>query len=631
MNVLDHIHNHLPFGAYVYAKSAGTIISVNDNLLQLTGYDEADWKMKPFSAKIDTDCKSKLLSLGEINSNAFSILTDVIFIKKSGERTLFKINEIVLEALNNVPEKILGLVFISDDSLHEAESALKGDRIKKEIQLERNKQKLQVELNSLQRLHEELKKSEIRWSYALEGNGDGVWDWDLVKNSIFFSKKSYVLLGYNNFSGARSFDCLYKIIHPDFIKDFKAQLEIGKKEPYDAVFSELKIRNIDGSNRWIMFRGKVVEFLKSGEPKRMVGTITDLSSIKYMQKELIIYEEMIKQNQSAILFTDLDGTIEFVNDAARELFEYNESEIIQQHVNVLMSPSASFDIFEEISRENSKSIELRMFTKSNREIITQCVASVLKDDEKETIGFVINLTDITKKKKLENELFKLSMEKLQDELAHQKKQTEMIITIQENEKEKLARELHDGVGQMLSLAKLQLQQIDTCGARECKKDCSQVLDLIQHVNVDIKNITNDLMPLSLRNLGLESAIYSLLEKYNAVTNCKINIESKIDIKGYKPCEKTDINLYRIAQEFTNNSMKYAEAKNLSLILLKLKNSIHLMIEDDGKGFDYEKELQKVNSYGLKTIKERAKMINGKLIFSSSPGSGTILSLIVSIN
>lgn len=56
-----------------------------------------------------------------------------------------------------------------------------------------------------------------------------------------------------------------------------------------------------------------------------------------------------------------------------------------------------------------------------------------------------------------------------------------------------------------------------------------------------------------------------------------------------------------------------------------------MIEDDGKGFNYEEALYKENSYGLKTIKERAKMINGKLIFSSSPGNGTILSLNVSIN
>lgn len=631
MKSLDTILDHPIFGVYIYTKSTESIASVNDNLVLLTGYNHADWKDNLLEEKIDATCKANLLSLGSFTNKEISIITDVIFLKKNRERVLLRINEIVLEKANDLPEKILGFVCESSNSLSDKENIIREDLIKKEIRKEKNKKKLQVELNTLQKLHHELKKSEIRWSYALEGNGDGVWDWDLVKNKIFFSKKSYALIGHHDFSGSRSFECLYKIIHSDFIKDFKVQMDIGRREPYEAIFSELKIRNADGSYRWIMFRGKVVELLKSGKPKRMVGTITDLSVIKYMQKELIIYEEMIKQNQSAIIFTDLNGTIEFVNNAAQQLFEYNESEIIQHPIGMLMGSVTNQNVFEELSLHSSKAVELTMYTKSDREVITQCVASVLKEDGREAIGFVINLTDITKKKKLENDLFKLSMEKLQNELDHQKKQTEMIITIQENEKEKLARELHDGVGQMLSLAKLQLQQVDSCVATDCKRDCSQILDLIQHVNVDIKNITNDLMPLSLRNLGLESAIYSLLEKYQSVTNNQLGIESRIDLKGYKPCEKTDINLYRIAQEFINNSMKYSEAKNLSLILLKLKNSIHLMIEDDGKGFNYEEAVYKENSYGLKTIKERAKMINGKLIFSSSPGNGTILSLNVSIN
>ena len=194
------------------------------------------------------------------------------------------------------------------------------------------------------------------------------------------------------------------------------------------------------------------------------------------------------------------------------------------------------------------------------------------------MGFVFNILDLTERKRLENEVTELTMTKLEIELEMQRKQTEMIILVQENEKESIARELHDGVGQLLSLAKLQLEGLCSVLTPEQHKQCKSVQELLLHVTTDIKSLTSDLMPLSIRNLGLESAITSLLERYQAIRDKHVTIQCKINLDGFEPEQSWSMHIYRIAQEGVNNAMKYAHATSLSIILMKLKNSLHLMID-----------------------------------------------------
>ena len=227
---------------------------------------------------------------------------------------------------------------------------------------------------------------------------------------------------------------------------------------------------------------------------------------------------------------------------------------------------------------------------------------------------------------MEEELTLLKVAKLEAELQHQRKQTEIIIQAQENEKGSIARELHDGIGQLLSLAKLQLAQL-SLNPHDPEK-FHGLEELIQQITSDVKGLTSELMPLSLRKLGLESAVRSLLEHYNRLIGQDINITCKINLNDYEPDPTIAIHIYHITQEALNNMMKYSRATKISVMMMKLKNSINLIIEDNGRGFDVQEKLKKQNSYGLKTMNERAKLIHAKLRINSATKTGTTISLTV---
>jgi PAS domain S-box-containing protein len=478
--------------------------------------------------------------------------------------------------------------------------------------------------DALSKLNKDLRESENRWAYALEGSGDGVYEWKISTRQFYFSPRAKEIMGID-LGPEQDFTRFIGHVHPDLRSEFKANFEQSLRPPYHPFIMEVQVLDDARDYRWIMFRAKVVEVDDDNNPQRMVGTVTDLSDHKVIQKELTIYEEMIKQNQSAILFTSMDGTIEFLNDTAVELLGYKQHEIIEKDIaRLLPEPSA-----EHLLQEHYRS-QQEFITQSGGRLLTQVVTSLIRQDG-DPMGFVFNILDLTERKRLEDEVTALTMTKLEIELEMQRKQTEMIILVQENEKESIARELHDGVGQLLSLAKLQLEGLCSVLTPEQQKQCKSVQELLQHVTTDIKSLTSDLMPLSMRNLGLESAIASLLERYQAIRDKHVTIQCKINLDGFEPEQSRSMHIYRIAQEGVNNAMKYAHATSLSIILMKLKNSLHLMIEDNGKGFDVDEALNKQNSFGLKTMIERARLLNGKLLVSSTGHAGTTISLTIPLN
>lgn len=546
-----------------------------------------------------------------------------------------------VEARSNVIEKdaegnilrIVGIIKdihdqkVAEDQLvkaYEKEKQLNANLIEHEEQLIINQGKLISQMTLLQQLNQELSESETRWAYALESNGDGVIEWDMLSGVSTFSQRAQEIIGLD-LKTKEQINKFYDYVHPASRALFKENFAISTKAPYSPFQLEVQILDRNNIYRWILFRGKVVKLTATGQPEKMVGTVTDLSEQKGIQKELTIYEEMIKQNHSAILFTDMNGSIEFMNAAAISLFEYNEHEIIGKNFSTLIDIAViGFRLKDDFKGQQE------FKTKTDKRIITQLGTSLLYQDG-EPIGYVLNVTDITEKKRLEDEVVTLTMTKLESELAAQRNQTEIIIRVQENEKEFLARELHDGVGQLLSLVKLYLEQLNTEADPKHQKKIIEITELVQHVVTDIKGITCGLMPLNLRNMGIESAITSLLEHYKRVSGHSIAINCKINLNDHTLDGTTSMHLYRIAQEAINNSVKYAMASSLTVMLMKLKNSINLLVEDDGRGFSFDSKINEENSFGLKTMVERAKLINSKFVINTTPGAGTVISVTIPIN
>lgn len=203
------------------------------------------------------------------------------------------------------------------------------------------------------------------------------------------------------------------------------------------------------------------------------------------------------------------------------------------------------------------------------------------------------------------------------------KRLSALIDGQEMERERISRELHDGLGQFLIAIKLKLENIISAQHAGNRESLMQVQDMFDRTIDEIRKISDNLMPSILKEFGLETALRNLCKMMAQATGITIIFDSlpirkKID-------ERTNTYLYRIAQESLNNSVKHAEAGEITLQLMELGNSIRLVIEDDGKGFSYNSNF-KSKGNGIYNMRERVNMLGGDFTLSSTTGKGTSIEI-----
>jgi two-component system, NarL family, sensor kinase len=191
------------------------------------------------------------------------------------------------------------------------------------------------------------------------------------------------------------------------------------------------------------------------------------------------------------------------------------------------------------------------------------------------------------------------------------------ITTLEKERSRMASDLHDEVGPLLSAIKLRIGSLDIHGEEdeeEVRKTETQIDTLIKRM----REISFDLMPTSLTRKGLAAALNEFIEYCSKSNVLKISFKY-VDIQL---TQLQSINLYRIVQEIIHNTIKHAEALELLIELKKEKNKIVLATKDNGKGFDYEEKSGEAKGLGLQNLLRRSEIIGGKMFFESKKGKGT---------
>lgn len=208
--------------------------------------------------------------------------------------------------------------------------------------------------------------------------------------------------------------------------------------------------------------------------------------------------------------------------------------------------------------------------------------------------------------------------------AIQKKQLENLQAMvigEENERKRVAKDLHDGIGVLLTSVKLRLSNFQD--KVESKKEFQSSLDQIDNACTEVRRISHNMVPASLTKLGLQEAILDLLDNVSASTD--IVIEEALDYKEGAYDESKEVLIYRVVQELINNSLKYADAHKLSVSISKSKQDYLLTYSDDGKGFDKSKIKF---GLGLRSIASRVNILKGKLSYESAPGEGAIFNITI---
>jgi len=199
---------------------------------------------------------------------------------------------------------------------------------------------------------------------------------------------------------------------------------------------------------------------------------------------------------------------------------------------------------------------------------------------------------------------------------------DQLVGIQEEERRRIARDLHDELGQQVTALRLNLGN-----AREIAKGgpITELLDATQKIaenlDADIGFLAWELRPATLDHSGLGPTLSAYIREWSRFSSVKADF--LVQSFGTTRLEKrVELNLYRIVQEALNNVSKYAQASTVNVLLEKTEKHISLIIEDDGLGFDAQAQLASVDGLGLIGMRERAAIIGGSLIIESAPGRGT---------
>jgi signal transduction histidine kinase len=191
------------------------------------------------------------------------------------------------------------------------------------------------------------------------------------------------------------------------------------------------------------------------------------------------------------------------------------------------------------------------------------------------------------------------------------------ITIQENERKRIAADLHDSLGPLLSAVKLNINSITI--QPEDKGILDKAGKSLDEIIGSMRQISYDLLPNTLQLKGLTEAVRDFIGHIGYKNSINIQLYVVKDI--HVPKEK-EIHIFRMLQEIIHNTVKHADAKNMQIGISAEENFLLLLTKDDGRGFDVDQEKRLSSGLGLRSLESRCEILNGILSMESKPGFGT---------
>jgi signal transduction histidine kinase len=238
-------------------------------------------------------------------------------------------------------------------------------------------------------------------------------------------------------------------------------------------------------------------------------------------------------------------------------------------------------------------------------------------------------TNETEKKEAEAISQEINKERIEKKVKEQQFRSALILEGQEEERKRISRDMHDGVGQLLSAMKFNLEGIHTVDTEFEREKLNASKDLLKNVIREVRRISFNLTPTALSDYGIVPVLNKFCREMTKISDLQVIFVNKTGFLSRLE-GKVENNLYRIVQEAVNNTIKYAGAKEVKIVLSHNSQYLHLEISDDGKGFDLQKLEDKghfsSSGHGIFNIRERANFINGQCEIISKEGIGTTISI-----
>lgn len=332
-----------------------------------------------------------------------------------------------------------------------------------------------------------------------------------------------------------------------------------------------------------------------------------------------------------ILVMDRAGRLVFMNPEAERLLGWAEMELFGENIHrVIHYQKADGSLHSEAecpvaairARGEIYRTEDDVFTRKGGAIFpVSYVSTPIVEEDGEVVASVIAFRDIAERKRAEDQL-RESQQQLRQLSAS-------LQTLREEERTRIARELHDELGQVLTALKMDLSWMRARFSSDqavLSLQAESMAKMIDATVLAVRRIASDLRPWLLDELGLSAAIEWLLEDFGKRSGIEYTLRRSHDEFDFDSQCATAI--FRILQESLTNVARHAQASKVAVALLDTGDEIVLSIKDNGKGMDANADKKSGISYGLLGIRERAYALGGELKIESSPGQGTLVEVTI---
>lgn len=471
---------------------------------------------------------------------------------------------------------------------------------------------LSQDITERKSVQDELRESEQRYRDLVENSRELICTHDLNGLVLSANPAAAAALGYelDEYVGKKT---IRDILLPEVRHQFDEYMARLRKD--GATSGIMLVKTKSGETRtWEYYNSLRTKGVTAPIVRGMARDITEeLRARKALRQSEERYRELFENSRDAIYLHDMSGRYLSVNSAAEELSGHSRDEILGKNFTDFVSaefiPEIQENFVRKLGTEGATMYEIEIIKKNGKRVPVE-VSSRLLYKEDVPVAVQGTIRDISERKKTQ---------------AILREYSRRLVEAQETERKKIARELHDDIGQILTAVRISLQNLQrTCQIADAPRIDDNIV-VIDEALERVRELSLELRPALLDDLGLAAALRWYLKRYCERTAIQGEVDSNFDDDMRLP-RKVETACFRISQEALANVARHAEASQVKIRLDRTKHEFRLSISDDGKGFDAAAVLASASaeSFGLHGIEERALGVGGRVEIESRPGHGTQL-------
>lgn len=517
----------------------------------------------------------------------------------------------------------------------------------------------------------ELRESEERLRLAFAGAQEGVWDWNLETGTVVYSARWCQMLGYEVHEVEPHVRAWEQLIHPDDRdRALQAVSTVSEVEGSAATYLvECRLRHKDGHMVHVLSRGYPVRRPGDHRVIRIVGTHFDLTERKQNELALRESEERLTLAfdgaQEGVWDWNLETGAVVYSRRWKEMLGYAEHDI-EPHVSAwerLLHPDdrAKADEVKQsvMDGQPAYASEFRLRHRQGHFVhVLSRGLPIRRFPGGPVVRIVGTHLDLTERKQAEDALRRAHEElehrvrertaelatanesltlEMQERQRAERARTELLgrlVFAQEDERRRIAREMHDQFGEHLTALSRCVEQLTGLGDIDPRlaTELRTLAHVAQRLDRDVEHLVWELRPTALDDLGLRAALSNYAKDWSSRVGIPVQMHTSGLLDDRLPTE-VETTLYRIAQEALTNIAKHSRATNVEVVLERWPDAVVLVIEDNGIGFEADAKAaagtepaDSARSFGLLGMQERASLIGASLTIESTVGQGTTVLL-----